>query len=306
LHPDGKTLYFSSAGHNSLGGLDVYKSTRLNSDSWTEWSTPVNLGKEINTPGNDVGYKITTKGDRAYFSEDDRPGGYGGYDLYSLVLPKIVRPDRVATIRGKVVDSAGNPLEVTIRWENLETHKSAGQLRTDPKTGEYFIALPVGHTYGYYAEREGYFPVSRSIDLRNVKDADSIDLSQEDLSLVSLEEMKKRDLSIRINNVFFEYDKSDLEPESFPELDRLAKLLKSSPNFKIEIDGYTDSDGGDAYNQDLSERRAQAIVDYLVKVGCNSDKLIAHGFGKTKPLASNETEEGRALNRRVEFKVAKD
>ncbi|HET7152478.1 MAG TPA: OmpA family protein, partial [Candidatus Kapabacteria bacterium] len=135
---------------------------------------------------------------------------------------------------------------------------------------------------------------------------DSIDLTQDDLSLVSLEEMKRRDLSVRINNVFFDYDKADLEPESFPELDRLAKLLKTNPDVKIEIDGFTDSDGGEAYNMDLSERRAQAIVDYLIQVGCKQDKLIAHGFGKTRPLASNETEEGRALNRRVEFKVAKE
>jgi outer membrane protein OmpA-like peptidoglycan-associated protein len=302
LHPDGKTLYFSSDGHAGLGRLDLYKSTRLREDSWTDWSTPVNLGKQINTAGEDWGYKIATAGDVAYFSANDREGGYGGNDIYSITLPAEARPEVVATIRGTVTNDDGEQLEAEIIWENLTSGETVGELRSDPRDGSYFVALPMGKKYGYYASAEGYYPISRSIDL--VGQTEAVDTTV-DIVLKSLEQMKETGESVRINNIFFEFDKYDLLPESYPELNRLANILKDLPDTRVEIAGHTDSIDSDSYNMELSRKRAGAVVDYLVSVGCSQSQLLAKGYGESRPIATNDTEEGRAQNRRVEFSFIK-
>jgi len=299
LHPDGKTLYFSSTGHYGLGNFDVFKSVRLSDSSWTEWSEPVNLGKEINTAGDDWGYKISTSGDIAYFS------GYNkdnlSDDIYSITLPKEVRPERVATIRGKVTDDKGNMLEADILWEDLSSGKNVGQLKSNPRDGTYFIALPLGKNYGYYAEKKGYYSVSKNIDLPGTIESKNI---TEDIVLVSIRDIKEKEISVRINNIFFDYDKYEIKPESFPELNRLVKILKDTDS-KVEIAGHTDSRGKDKYNLELSKNRAQAVVNYLISLGCSSINLTAIGYGETKPISNEATEEGYARNRRVEFKFIK-
>lgn len=294
LHPDGKTLYFSSDGHYGLGGLDVFKSVRLNEGSWTQWSEPVNLGKEINTTGGNYGYKISTSGNVAYFSADVAENT----DIYSITLPKEVRPDAVATIAGKVTDASGNFLEAEIKWEDLSSGKNVGLLKSNPQDGTYFITLPLGKNYGYYAEKNGYYPVSKNINLEDRLNAANI---TENIILVSAETMKAKGISVRINNIFFDYDKFELKPESFPELERLVRFLKENPDAKVELSGHTDNVGTDQYNQNLSAKRAQAVVDYLIAQGCKKEFLKSKGYGKTKPTDTNETEEGRANNRRVEF-----
>lgn len=299
LHPDGKTLYFSSDGHGGLGRLDVYKSVRLKDDSWTEWSTPVNLGKEVNTEADDRSYRISTKGDVAYFATSNREDGRGGSDIYYITLPKEARPNAVATIRGRVTDGNGNPLAVEINWQDLKTKKNLGTLKSNPQDGSYFIVLPMGKNYGYYASKSGYYPVSRNVDLRKRKESEDI---TENIVLNSIEELKKSALAVRLNNIFFDYNADELKSESFPELDRLIEVIKQTPGMRVEIDGYTDDQGSDSYNQELSVRRARAVVDYMVEHGIERTKLVPRGYGKSKPLAGNDTEEGRAQNRRVEFR----
>jgi outer membrane protein OmpA-like peptidoglycan-associated protein len=299
LHPDGKTLYFSSDGHGGLGRLDVYKSTRLREDSWTEWSTPVNLGKEVNTEADDRSYRISTSGDVAYFATASRGDGLGGSDIYSVMLPTAARPEAVATIHGRVTDTKGNPLAVDINWQDLRTKKSLGTLKSNPQDGTYFIALPMGKEYGYYASRSGYYPVSHNVDLRKRKGSADI---TENIVLASIEELKSSDVAVRLNNIFFDYNTFQLQEESFPELDRLVSVIDSTPGARVEIDGYTDDQGSDSYNQELSVRRAQAVVDYLVAHGIPRNRLVPRGFGKSKPVATNDTDEGRAQNRRVEFR----
>jgi OOP family OmpA-OmpF porin len=181
----------------------------------------------------------------------------------------------------------------------LETGKQIGHLKSNPQDGSYFVVLPLGRNYGIYAKKDGYYPITKNIDLRD--DKGFFYGIYEDIILYSLKNLGGS--SIRINNVFFDYDKSNLKPESYPDLDRLVELLNSIPEFTVEIAGHTDYIGSDEYNQDLSERRAKAVVNYLVKKGISRDRLKPIGYGKTKPVANNETDEGRALNRRVEFKV---
>ncbi len=300
LHPDGKTLYFCSDGHYGLGRLDVFKSTRLKEDSWTEWSEPINLGKEINTAEADMGYKIATLGNVAYFSAWGKNGGYGEHDIYSIPLPQAARPEQVATIRGKVTDGDGQPLEAGIKWEDLTTGQNVGELKSNPQDGSYFIALPLGKNYGYYAEKKGYYAVSKNLDLQNQTEASEV---TEDITLVLIEELKKKDIAVRINNIFFDFGEYTLQPASYPELKRLAAILKENPDMQVEISGHTDHVGSEAFNLQLSEQRARTVVSFLVANECNPVNLIAKGYGESKPVASNDKDEGRQQNRRVEFRV---
>jgi len=303
LHPDGKTLYFSSDGHPGLGRLDVFKSVRLDENSWTSWSAPVNLGKEINTPGNDWGYKISTSGDLAYFASNEIAGGYGEEDIYTITVPEKVRPDPVAVVHGIISNEKNIPLEANLIWEDLLTGDTIGILKSDPENGTYTIILQLNKKYGYFVSKPGYYPVSRNIDLTGTTESLNID---ENITLTSIEEMIKAEVAIVLNNIFFDYDKYDLLPESYPELNRLVKILRENPDNIVEISGHTDNKGSDEYNQQLSEKRAQSIVEYLISAGCKHESLKAKGYGESKPVDTNETDEGRAKNRRVEFKFVKN
>ncbi|HEY3875182.1 MAG TPA: OmpA family protein [Candidatus Kapabacteria bacterium] len=306
LHPDGKTLYFASEGHAGIGGLDIYRSVRLDSSDWTKWSTPVNLGKAINTAGADWGYVLSTDGTTAYMTVANK--SLHNYDIACMTLPKAVRPAGVATITGKITDDKGKPVVAKIKWDDLESGKNVGEISSDPVTGSFFIALPLGRNYAYYAERQGYFPVSKNLDLRHdtVSGTDSTIHLDVDVTLASIKNLQASDSSIRLNNIFFDFNKITLNPESYSELDRLAAILRTTPDVHVEIDAYTDNKGPQSYNVELSKRRAQSVVDYLVTHGTASSRLTARGLGNIKPIATNETDEGRAQNRRVEFRFPKD
>lgn len=299
LHPDGKTLYFSSEGHPGLGGLDLFKSVRLKEDSWTEWSEPINLGKEINSISDDWGYKISVSGDSAFFAGYNRTDSYGGWDIYSIILPKKARPDVVAKVWGKVIDRSGERISADIIWEDLTTGKVLGQLKSNPDDGSYIILLPLGKFYGFYAQKEGYYPASEYIDLRDIDTATTLNV---DIVLVSAEEMKRYNAKIRINNIFFDFDRYALKKESLPELNRLVTFLKENPNNKVEISGHADSIGTDKYNKDLALKRVNSVVDYLVSKGFKRERFVLKSYGSEMPLADNRTPKGRALNRRVEIR----
>jgi len=298
LHPDGKTLYFCSDGHCGLGGLDVFKATRLSDSSWTEWSEPVNLGKEINSPNDDWGYRISTSGKFLYFAIYDHPEGKGKNDIYFIELPDTpdsLKPDLVTTVSGKVTDPDGKPLNAKIKWNDLTLQKEAGELQSDPQSGRYFIPLPTGHRYSYFAEKEGYIGASEYLDLTDKKDFTEYTL---DIVLHPVDSIPQ----LILKNIFFEVDKAELQKESFMELSRWVNLLKEHAGLRCEIHGHTDNTGTAKYNYRLSVQRAKAVVDYLVGKGIDADRLTAIGFGKTKPIAPNDTEEGRQKNRRVEIK----
>lgn len=296
LHPDGRTLYFSSEGHPGLGKLDVFKSYRLREDSWTEWSEPVNLGKEINSILDDWGYKITVDGDSAFFAGHWRTIGYGGWDLFSVTLPKFAKPDKVLTIKGKVSDSNGKPLSANILWEDLNTGKNVGVLQSDPSDGSFIIILPMGKNYGYYAEKTGYYPLSKNIDLTKERRENEI---FENIILLPLEDIFKKETKVSLNNIFFDFDKFTLKKESYPELDRLTKLIKENPKYKIKIEGHTDNIGAESYNLELSKKRAESVRNYIVSKGVTSKRFFLIGYGSALPIDTNDTEEGRARNRRV-------
>ena len=304
LHPDGRTLYFSSNGHPGLGGLDVYKSYRVNEDSWTEWTVPQNLGRSINTLDDDFSYKITVNGDTAYYAAQDAPSGFGQWDVYRVILPKDVRPQPIASISGKVISKKdGLPIPATINWEDLSTGKTIGSSRINPVDGSYFIVLPLGKKYGYYASSPGYFPASSNIDLR--KNTKSLTKKQI-IELSKMPDEQAKEVTIELTNVFFALRSSELLKDSYSELQRLADIINERKYQNILIAGHTDDRGSDAFNNDLSQKRAEAVKKYLISLGITSEYLKTQGFGKKKPRYVGKTEEERAGNRRVEVTIIKE
>lgn len=293
LHPDMHTLYFSSDRHSNLGDLDVFKTTRLDDNSWTKWSTPVNLGAQINSPRQEWGYKISTDGSTAYYSNGD--------DLYMLELPLNMRPNAVATISGTVRDESGRTVGVTIRWEDLDSHESIGQSQTDPANGTFYLVLPLGKNYGYYIDDERYFPVSNNIDLREQKKSVSI---EKNIQLTSYRQMIDQGMAVQVNNLFFPVNEYELLPQSENELIRVAEIIKAK-NLRVEISGHTDSTGDQGKNMVLSKQRAESVRTFLIKQGCNASLLVAKGYGASRPIADNDTDEGRQQNRRVELQFIK-
>jgi outer membrane protein OmpA-like peptidoglycan-associated protein len=302
LHPDGKTLYFSSDGHYGIGKSDVFRSVRLSDTSWTEWSAPVNLGIEINTTGEDWGYKISTDGKKAFFSTSVG-SGFGQEDLYSVNLPEEVQPEKdVFTIYGKVLDEKGNPVEATIKWEDVLNDKEVGESKTDAESGDYIVILPTGKYYAYYAVVKGYYSDIAYLDLTNAEDYKEI---KADVNIVSIENLISTGKAIKLEHIFFDTDKYELKEASYNSLNRLLKFLIENNDIMLEINAHTDSRGSVEYNIGLSEKRAASVVNYLIEKGIKADMLLSNGFGESQPVADNDTEEGRSLNRRVEFRLVK-
>jgi outer membrane protein OmpA-like peptidoglycan-associated protein len=314
LHPDGRTLYFSSEGHYGIGGLDVFMSFREDKSSWTDWSEPLNLGKEVNGPFNDWGFQITTEGDLAYYSSSEKKSGCwdgdisspqtgcGPSDIFATELPAAARPLVAVAVYGKVMDPDKNPLEAQIVWNDLTMNESAGVAKSDPNNGDYFIVLPGGHKYGYSAEKEGYMGASETLDFTDVKMYTEY---RHDIILYPIDKLVDEQIALAMNNIFFDFDKATLRPESYHELNRWVDVFNKYQDLNAEIHGHTCWIGTTAYNQGLSERRAAAVVNYLVSQGISQSRLTRIGFGETKPMTSNETRKGREMNRRVEILFTK-
>lgn len=296
LAADGRTLYFASEGYAGYGSMDMYIARRLD-ESWEKWSEPQNLGPQINSESWDAYYTVTASGEYAYFVSTENSIGQG--DIYRVKLPQALRPRPVVMLSGRALDAkTGKPVNARIKYELLPSGREVGGAATNPATGIYKITLPAGFTYGYRAEAPGYVPVSENLDLRTTERYAE---QKRDLMLVPLE----RGQTIRLNNIFFETAKAELRPESFAELDRVVQLLTTNPTMEIAISGHTDNVGSAPFNHQLSEDRSKAVMAYLIQKGIQAKRLKAKGFGDTKPISDNATEEGRQANRRVEFTITR-
>lgn len=294
IHSDGRTLYFASNGRVGMGGYDLYYAT-LQADG--SWSDPQNMGYPINSPDDEINIFINASGTKAYIASD-KDGGFGGLDLYSFVLDDALRPNPVTYIKGVVRDAfTDEPLAAKIEMIDLNTKQLLTSTTSDQQTGRYLACIHTGGNvllnvthpdYPFYSEN---FQIERSYTELSpfLKD---IRLQPTDVGTV-----------VTLKNVFFDFDKSDLRAESFVELDRLAGYLLAHPNLRVEIGGHTDDQGTDEYNDRLSESRAKSVCDYLVQKGVPADRMRYKGYGKRVPVADNATEEGRAANRRTEFKI---
>ncbi len=301
LAMDDKTLYFSSRGFSGFGQADVYVSKRLD-DTWTNWSEPENLGPTINSPLDDLFFNIPAKSDYAYFS---RGVSETNTDIFRVSLPIMKSPDPWATVAGKLVDaSTGKPLAAKIVYERLPDGADLGIAQSEPETGTYEINLPGGQLYGIRAEATDYISESQTLDLRNLKADTKIDanFTLRPIQVVPIVE----EAIVRLNTIFFDFNKAVLKPEAFPELERVVKLMNDRAGMIIEIGGHTDNIGSDHFNQKLSERRANAVMKFLLSKGIDTSRITAVGYGEKRPVVSNDDEkDGREINRRVEFRIVK-
>ncbi|MCS7003766.1 MAG: OmpA family protein [Cytophagales bacterium] len=299
LHPDGKTLYFSSDGHPGLGGYDIFMSKRLDT-TWTNWSKPINLGKSINSPYDDVFY-IEGSGRIALVVSNKEGNSFGDLDIYAIEIPEQFQPEPIGIVTGTVVDNYGKPITTEIHWEEDGNPKNSGRVYNNPNDGSFQFFVPVGKKYYYYASSDPYFSGSVEIDLKGNKTAQVI--KDKPLTAISFSNDDKEHQPFIMRNLHFETNSDIIRAESFYDLNRMAQFLIKHPELKIGIEGHTDNVGNDEDNEDLSRRRAESVKKYLISKGVSSKNLIAVGYGEKRPIAPNDTEEGRQLNRRVEFKV---
>ncbi len=297
LAADDKTLYFASDGHGGYGKSDIFYSKRLDS-TWTKWSAPRNLGPVVNSPDFDAYYTVSAAGDNAYLVSD-RNGMGGSKDIFRIALAPAFKPEVVTLVQGKVLDAVTKkPIRAIIHYENLITGEEIGVAESSPVDGSYTIVLPAGVQYGYRAEAADYLAENASLDATA---ADKYTEKQQDLFLVPFKVGQK----VKLNNIFFPQSRYYLQPSSFPELLRLVRILRDYPTVEIQIGGHTDNQGDPALNLKLSEDRVNEVKKYLVSKGIDAKRLTTKGFGGTEPIASNEQEETRRFNRRVEFTITK-
>lgn len=322
MMPDGKTMYYSSKGAGGIGGYDVFKTTLENG----QWTKPVNAGVPINTPDNDVFFVLSGSGHHAYYGSASMKG-YGGQDIYRITIlgeekqPLLNTEDqllamaanpisnlkteeaiasrgpKMTLLKGVISDAKSNePLEATIELVDNEKNILLATFRSNSSTGRYLVTLPSGKNYGITVKKDGYLFHSENFILSS--DADYQEYTKD----VALKKVEVGSVIV-LRNIFFDFDKATIRSESANELERLVKLLNENPTLKIELGSHTDSKGSDEYNMKLSDNRSRSVVSYLIGKGISPDRLVAKGYGETKPIDTNDTDEGRQNNRRTEFKI---
>ena len=292
IHADNQSLYFTSNGHPGYGNNDLFVSRK---DANGKWGKPENLGYPINTIEDEGSIVISADGKTAYYASD-RADSRGKMDLYTFQLRQDIQPARTLWIKGRVYDKKNaQGLPSAVELTDLQTKRVVSKVQTD-ETGNYFITLPVGKDYAFNVNRKGYLLFSENFSLSQ-KQPDStyhIDIPLEPI---------EANATVILKNIFFDVNKFDLKNESQVELDQVVSLMKDNPTIKIEISGHTDNVGKPMDNKKLSENRAKSVVAYITSKGIEANRLSFKGFGETKPIADNKTEEGKALNRRTELKV---
>lgn len=296
IHPDNQTLYFASDGHPGMGGLDIFVSRRQEDDSWGE---PENLGYPINTHRDEFALIVGASGENAWFASE-KEGGFGQSDLYFFELYTQVRPQPVSYMKGVVFDAeTKDPLKADFELTDLESGTPIARAASDPVDGTFLVAVPIGKDLGLHVVKENYLFFSEYFNYGETRTA--VEPYERNIPLQSIGEGSR----IVLRNVFFDTDSYTLKPSSIPELERLRDLMQKNPGLYIEIGGHTDSTGSFEYNLSLSEKRAKSVYEHLTEEGINPERLHYKGYADTQPIDTNQTEEGRANNRRTEFRILK-
>lgn len=326
ISPDGQTLYFSSNGHTSMGGFDIFK-CEIERDG--TWGVPQNLGHPINTPDDDMFFSITANQRFGYYASQGQDSSNGDWDIYmitflgpekpliqnseDMLLASLANPItetviektveiktiRLTIVKGVISDSfTERPIGATIEVVDNEKNEIVQTVEGNPETGEYMITLPSGRNYAMMVKATDYLHHSENF---NIPAATNYQEITKNIMLNKLEAGSK----VVLNNIFFEFGKTVLHPSSYPELERVVVMMNTYKSLVIEISGHTDNIGSEASNIRISEGRAKAVVDYLINQGIPTSRLTYKGYGFNEPIAPNTTEEGRQLNRRVEFKILK-
>lgn len=297
---DSKTLYFSTAGFPGYGKNDIFLTKRLDS-TWTNWSEPENIGDLINTPKWDGYFTIPASGEYAYLSSNER--SIGEEDIFRIKLFPSIKPEPVAIISGTVInafDKKTLAAEVVMELLNDSTGTDKIVAEFDPDTGEFKMVVPLKKAYSLNASKKGFISISESLDLTKDRRFREI---KKNITLIPVKEGQ----TMVLNNLFFNQSKFDILPASYPELNRIIDLMKEYPTMQVIIEGHTDgSDENMMLNVKLSQERANEVKKYLVEKGqIEAKRIQTKGWGQSKPIASNATEETRRKNRRVEFTILK-
>ena len=291
IAPDGVTMYFSSSGHMGYGKNDIFLTRRLD-DTWTNWTEPENLGPIVNTPQWDGYFSVSAQGDYAYFSSVEN--SIGAEDIFRIKIPEKAKPLTLIQLTGQVVNlDSKETIAAQIVVKSLNSSDSL-VIDYDPYLGDYSFMWPAKKPFSIQAIKKGYLSRIEKIDFTAETKFKAI---KRNISLIEIQLNKQYQLA----NIIFTQSQSDLLPESFSELDKIVSLLKENPGFKILLEGHTDNQGDWVENLKLSNDRVENVKAYLVLKGIADNRIKTKGWGGTKPLASNLTEERRKLNRRVEF-----
>jgi outer membrane protein OmpA-like peptidoglycan-associated protein len=306
-----------------MGGYDIFVVKKKGSG----WTQPVNMGYPINSPYDDFFFASSANGKYAYITSN-RAGGSGGNDIYkctfwgdekepatsvedyllaSIAKPindpvlaseiKVTKSINLTVFKGKTIDAlTKKAIESVIEITDNKTGKVIEKFTTNSATGKFLISLKSGGNYGIAVKADGYLFHSENFDIPS---GSAYNLVNKTVELKNIKIGSK----IALRNVFFDTGKSTIKSESNPELDRLVKLMNDVPGLKIELSGHTDNTGSASGNQKLSQSRADAVVAYLVGKGVSKGRFTSKGYGDSKPVASNSTNEGRQLNRRTEFEI---
>lgn len=322
IHVSGDIMYMASQGHESMGGYDIFISEKKQG----QWSTPVNAGWPINTPYDDFFFAVGANGKFAYIASN-RAGGKGGFDIYRVtffgpekkpvietedyLLGSIAKPVKDHTMenavdvnkksltvfKGITIDAISRkPVEAQIDIIDNSTGQVIETFTTNSATGKFIITLNSGKNYGIAVKATGYLFHSENFDIP-MGAADNLVNKTIELKNIAIGS------KIALRNIFFDVNKATLRPESNAELERLVKLMKDVPNLKIEISGHTDNTGSATVNETLSQQRAEAVVAYLTGKGISASRMKAKGYGSSRPVATNNTEDGKQQNRRTEFEI---
>lgn len=294
IHSDSQTLYFSSDGHLGIGGYDIFFSKFRDND----WTTPINIGYPINTKNNDLGFVVNTQGTKAYFASN-KLNGKGGWDIYAIDLYKEARPEKVFLVKGQLIDDNGMALtDARLEVKNTRTEEISEGI-VDAETGHYAVAVTTNDNKDDYlmvVKKENYSFSSTLIEPTKETFEKPVEVNFE---VKPIEAGK----SVEINDIYYATASYQINQKSYAVLKEFAEFLKSNPTVKVEIRGHTDNVGSTQTNITLSNQRAKAVYDYLISKGVSQDKITYKGYGPNMPIADNNTELGRAKNRRTEFYI---
>lgn len=297
IHSDNTTLYFASDGRIGVGGYDIYY-TRMENDG--KWAEPENIGYPINTEGDDLGLIVSRDGTRAFFSSN-KLSGQGGWDIYSFELHSAAKPDSVLFVKGELVDDWGQPVQdASVRITSSDGSRVMEGM-VDKQTGKYAVAISYQKEDDFLmvVDREDYIFTSKYIATREE--------AQINRPMEVKFEMKplKVGTQVELKDILFATNSADFDAGSMLVLKEFAAFLQKNPSVVIAIQGHTDNVGGEAFNLELSERRANAVENYLIERGISPTRMSSKGFGLSRPVMTNDTEEGRSRNRRTEFVIVK-
>lgn len=295
IHVNGRTLYFASNGLVGFGGFDLYYSEKQDAG----WSLPVNVGSPINDHEDQFSLFITADGKKGYYSHEEMtPSGIAMAKLYEIQIPENQRVKYKSNyVKGTVKDKrTGKELKARIELFDINKNEIVSLVESDSVTGEYLMVLTQGSEYALYVNKKGYLFKSLGFNYSDITDFEPLIIN------IELDPALKGSVSV-LKNIFFDVDKYDLKEKSITELEKIVRFLTENPQIQVEISGHTDNTGNADYNQKLSELRAKSVYTYLVNKGIDLQRLSSKGYGAAKPITSNDSEEGRQQNRRIEFTI---